>query len=52
MGVLSIYKVRVRKSYTCEVEVSAESETDAYVVARNIPGVVMIEAVHLADEEV
>jgi len=51
MGAATRYTVRVRKSYTCEEEVSAVTESEAHEKARSIPGVIMIEKIYLTDFE-
>lgn len=47
MGAETVWNVKVRKSYTETIQVSAVTSDDAYESARREPGVVMVESVTL-----
>lgn len=49
MSAETIWDVRVRKSYSENIQVQAITEADAYEAARKIDGVVMIESVEWND---
>lgn len=51
MSAFTVWDVVVRKSYTDTIQVLAETENDAYAIAQQEPGVVMIERVTWNDPD-